>query len=142
MFQDTKEIGHEQSTLEEWSLRPRSRRDIHNTEEKTAFILATTAKILPEIYETQYQRKSDFYSLFVAVSRLDQQAISLKDAEGARNALLVFAEQVKSQSTGDSKKYLETMVMKPNTARNRSIRATLLKDILSSSFCPRASNAV
>jgi hypothetical protein len=99
----------------------------------------TTAELLPEITETRFRGKSDYYSLFLAVDHLNQAGhVRQNRRRTAMEALLRFGEAVTRRLSKDSTGRVPTNVRRYATAvekaasdkDRRQARHEILTDLL------------
>ena len=68
--------------------------DQSKAEKLFAKVLATIQNVLPDIRDTRWRNKTDFYTLFVAITYLTRKGGTLKSATRLRKALSKFEEEI------------------------------------------------
>jgi hypothetical protein len=104
-------------------------------------VLGEIGKILPDIHETRWRKKSDFYTLFLLLAAHSSKLpLSKTKREDARRSLVRFGDEVNShisRATPKTKgvtKYAAAVEKAASDLGSRRDRAEVLERVLSSAF--------
>lgn len=79
---------------------------------------------------TRFRNVADFYALWAAIGAPDQKLSELLKPDKAAVALTSFQQELETQDSKRSRDYLLAARQGSNKASNRSLRASLLRDVL------------
>ncbi|MGH9511250.1 MAG: DUF262 domain-containing protein [Terriglobales bacterium] len=104
-------------------------------------VLATVMKVLPEIKDTRWKNKTDFYTTFVAFNHLMRKGLAVKSASRLRKALEKFEGEIEERFADQhaivSKQavsYVRAVEKGANDKLRRANRHTALLDVISEFF--------
>ena len=99
---------------------------------------------LPDIRDTRWQNRTDFYTLFVCLASLLQESLELKDLKGLRASVLAFGKDVDDLRAGKLKSpskamrvYLDAAEKGANDKKRRADRHNALLPQLEKYFGPK-----
>jgi Protein of unknown function DUF262 len=109
--------------------------------------LETVHKILPDIKETRWSNKTDFYTLFVALSsQLRTHKLVIRSITKVRRALESFAEEVdrrladeRARVSKNAINYVRAVEKGANDKKRRADRQAALLQVIGPSFQPKRS---
>jgi len=107
--------------------------------------LRTIQVILPEIKESRWGNKTDFYSLFVAVAQLLKNAsITISKSSAVKKVLLAFGTEIDSRLADEKAKvgdeaigYVRAVEKGANDKPRRAARHAILVNLLDPFFAPK-----
>lgn len=107
--------------------RPKARRDFER-------IKGLIQDIFPEIASTRFNNKSDYYSLFYALYRLDKDGFKCRDAQIIKNiheSLIAFQQEVREDSKNEiARKYHTSVLQAGDAIDNREFRYQFLRGLI------------
>ena len=115
--------------------------DQRKAEQLFAKALGIVKNVLPDIKETRWKNKTDFYSLFVGLVHLIRKGEALKSANRLRKALSKFEEEIEERFADDQAavrkeavSYVKAVEKGANDKPRRASRHTALLAVISEFF--------